>query len=331
MASTYTTNLRLTKQGDGDNPNSWGQILNDGVISLADEAIAGYTTVSIGSAATVNLTANDGADDQARSAFLEIKGSIGTVATSIFLVVPSNTKSYSILNKVSANADSNVVMMRVAGNTGVTLGRSSTTFQHIVCDGTSVRSANLLPNNVCIADNLFVGNNAQIAGTVTVAGAGTFKAAVSVEGAAKFASTVTVSGAANFKSTVTVEGAQVNKSTILLEGAVSLDDAPVHQTITTIADAASIVMNMATNNQFLVTLGGNRTLAAPTNLTVGQTGHIYCIQNSGGGHTLSYNSVFQFAGGSDPVATPAGGAVNLLVFSVRATDKVDAVMVNDLK
>ena len=44
MASTYTTNLRLTKQGDGENPNSWGQILNDGVISLADEAIAGYTT-----------------------------------------------------------------------------------------------------------------------------------------------------------------------------------------------------------------------------------------------------------------------------------------------
>jgi hypothetical protein len=331
MASTYTTNLRLTKQGDGDNPNSWGQVLNDGVISLADEAIAGYTTVSIGSAATVNLTANDGADDQSRSAFLEIKGSVGGVATSIFLVVPSNTKSYSILNKVSANADSNVVMMRVAGNTGVTLGRSSTTFQHVVCDGTSVRSANLLPNNVCIADNLFVGNNAQIAGTVTVAGAGTFKAAVSVEGAAKFASTVTVSGAANFKSTVTVEGAQVNKSTILLEGAVSLDDAPVHQTITTIADAASIVMNMATNNQFLVTLGGDRTLAAPTNLTVGQTGHIYCIQNSGGGHTLGYNSVFQFAGGSDPVVTPAGGAVNLLVFSVRATDKVDAVMVNDLK
>jgi len=333
MASTYTTNLRLTKQGDGDNPNSWGQVLNDGVISLADQAIAGYTEVSIGSAATVNLTANDGADDQSRNAFLKITGSVGHVATSIFLVIPNKSKSYSVLNavSVSAGAVDSVVMMRVAGNTGVTLGRSTTTFQHVVCDGASVRSANLLPNNVCIADNLFVGNNAQIAGTVTVAGAGTFKAAVSVEGAAKFASTVTVSGAANFKSTVTVEGAQVNKSTILLEGAVSLDDAPVHQTITTIADAASIVMNMATNNQFLVTLGGDRTLAAPTNLTVGQTGHIYCIQNSGGGHTLGYNSVFQFAGGSDPVVTPAGGAVNLLVFSVRATDKVDAVMVNDLK
>ena len=331
MASTYTTNLRLTKQGDGENPNSWGQILNDGVISLADEAIAGYTTISIGSAATVNLTNNDGADDQSRKAFLEIKGTVGAVATSIFLVVPNNSKSYAILNKVTPNNDSDVVMMRVAGNTGVTIGRSSTTFQHVVCDGASVRSANLLPNNVCVADNLFVGNNTQITGTVTVVGAGTFKAAVSVEGAAKFNSTVTVSGAANFKSTVTVEGAQVNKSTILFEGAISIADAPVHQTITTIADATSIVMNMGSNNQFLVTLGGDRTLAAPTNLTVGQTGHIYCIQNSGGGHTLGYNSVFQFAGGSDPVLTAAGGSVDLLVFSVRASDKVDAVMVNDLK
>ena len=360
MASTYTTNLRLTKQADGENPNSWGQILNDGVISLTDEAIAGYTTVSIGSAATVNLTANDGADDQSRSAFLEIKGSIGTVATSIFLVVPSNTKSYSILNKVSANADSNVVMMRVAGNTGVTLGRSSTTFQHVVCDGTSLRSANLLPNNVCVADNLFVGNNLKVEGVVTVSGAATFKNAVSVSGnlaagvitatsisvngglnisgtgqisgAATFASTVTVAGAAILKSTVTVEGAQVNKSTTRFEGAVSLaSGAPVHQPITAITDATSIVMNMATNNQFTITLGGNRTLAAPTNLTAGQTGHIYFIQDGTGSRTLSYNSVFQFAGGSDPVLTTGANAVDLLVFSVRATDKVDAVIVNDLK
>ena len=331
MASTYTTNLRLTKQGDGENPNSWGQILNDGVISLADEAIAGYTTVSIGSAATVNLTANDGADDQSRSAFLEIKGSIGTVATSIFLVVPSNTKSYSILNKVSANADSNVVMMRVAGNTGVTLGRSSTTFQHVVCDGTSLRSANLLPNNVCVADNLFVGGiitatSISVNGGLNISGTG------QISGAATFASTVTVAGAAILKSTVTVEGAQVNKSTTRFEGAVSLaSGAPVHQPITAITDATSIVMNMATNNQFTITLGGNRTLAAPTNLTAGQTGHIYFIQDGTGSRTLSYNSVFQFAGGSDPVLTTGANAVDLLVFSVRATNKVDAVIVNDLK
>ena len=329
MASTYTTNLRLTKQGDGENPNSWGQILNDGVISLADEAIAGYTTISIGSAATVNLTANDGADDQSRSAFLEIKGSIGTAATSIFLVIPNKSKSYSVLNKVSANDDSNAVIMRVAGNTGVTLGRSSSTFQHVVCDGASVRSANLLDNTVCVADNLFVGGTAQITGTVTAVGAATFKAAVSVEGAAKFNSTVTVSGAANLKSTVTIEGAGVHKSTARFEGQVSVASA-VHQTITTLTDATSLVMNMATNNQFAVTLGGNRTLAAPTNLTVGQTGHIYVIQDGTGGRTLSFNAAFQFIGGVSAVMTSAAGSVDMLVFSVRASDKVDTVILNNL-
>jgi len=197
MASTYTTNLRLTKQGDGENPNSWGQILNDGVISLADEAIAGYTTISIGSAATVNLTANDGADDQSRSAFLEVKGSVGTAATSIFLVIPNKTKSYSILNKVSANAASNVVIMRVAGSAGVTLSRSSTLFQHVVCDGTSVY-------NVDQSDASF--NTLEVSGSVSVGGPAIFSSTVTVGGAATFSSTVTVVGAGTFKNNVSVSG-----------------------------------------------------------------------------------------------------------------------------
>ena len=33
MTATYTSRIRLTKQGDGDNPNTWGVVLNDGVIS----------------------------------------------------------------------------------------------------------------------------------------------------------------------------------------------------------------------------------------------------------------------------------------------------------
>ena len=82
MPSTYTTNLRLTKQGDGDNPNTWGEVLNN-VISLVDQAVASYTTVSIGSAATVTLTENLGNLDQSRSVILELKESVGGVATSM--------------------------------------------------------------------------------------------------------------------------------------------------------------------------------------------------------------------------------------------------------
>ena len=45
--STYTSRIRLVKQGDGDNPNTWGTVLNAGALSLVDDAIAAYTPVTI--------------------------------------------------------------------------------------------------------------------------------------------------------------------------------------------------------------------------------------------------------------------------------------------
>ena len=176
MASTYTSNLRLTKQGDGENPNSWGQILNNGVISLVDEAIAGYTQVCIGSAASVVLTNNTGAGDEARSAIIELKGSVGGTHSTIYVIIPNNSKSYVVRNSVvyaSAGAD---VVMRVAGNTPVTITPASNSF--VVTNGADVY-------NVAPA---------------------TFPSAITVEGAAIFESTVTVSGNAHFISNVTIRG-----------------------------------------------------------------------------------------------------------------------------
>ena len=176
MASTYTSNLRLTKQGDGDNPNTWGQVLNDGVISLVDDAIAGFTTVEIGSEATVTLTNNQGSGDQSRSAILEFKGSVGGTHSTIYILIPNNSKSYVVRNSVSYAAAGADVVMRVAGNTAVTIPPASNTF--VITNGEDIY-------NVAPA---------------------TFGSAITVQGAATFESTVTVSGAANFQSTVTVLG-----------------------------------------------------------------------------------------------------------------------------
>ena len=216
MASTYTTNLRLTKQGDGENPNSWGQILNDGVISLADDAIAGYTAVSVGSAASVNLTANSGSSDQARSAFLEITGSIGTAATSIFVVIPNNSKSYVVHNSVSYNDSSNVLMVRVAGNTGVTIKEGQS--KYIFTDGATVRGITQETFGSITTGNINVNGNIIVDGTVTVSGAATFKSNVSVSGTGTFGSTLTVSGAATFNSGVSVSGTGTFNSTVTVSG-----------------------------------------------------------------------------------------------------------------
>ena len=65
--------------------------------------------------------------------------------------------------------------------------------------------------------------------------------------------------------------------------------ARAYNPITTLTDATSIAVDFALGNNFLVTIGGNRTLAAPTNAVAGQTGQIYVIQDSTGSRTLSYN------------------------------------------
>ena len=141
MASTYTSRIRLNKQGDGDNPNSWGTVLNDGVISLVDDAIAAYTTISIGSAATVTLSAVNGGSDTARSAFLEVKGSVGGTNTTITLEIPGNSKSYVINNKVSANTTaSDIVKIKTASGQGYDIPFGAVGL--VICDGTSVFATN---------------------------------------------------------------------------------------------------------------------------------------------------------------------------------------------
>jgi microcystin-dependent protein len=213
MASTFTTNLRLTKQGDGDNPNTWGQVLNDGVISLIDDAIAGFTTVSIGSAATVTLTENQGSGDQARQAILELKGSVGGTHSAINILIPNNSKTYLVRNSVayaSAGAD---VIMKVAGQTGVTIPTGGV----FGGTGTGTGTSFVLTNGAAsYTHNSF--KNIVVDETVTIGGKATFKNAVSVSGdtvingstvlagTARLDSTVTVAGAATFQSTVTVKG-----------------------------------------------------------------------------------------------------------------------------
>lgn len=317
MASTYTTNLRLTKQGDGENPNSWGAILNDGVISLVDDAIAGYTTVSIGSAATVTLTNVQGAGDQARSAILEFKGTVGGIHDTINILIPNNSKTYIVKNSVSYNDATDAVIVRVAGNAGVTIAEDSAALY--VTNGTTVIPiAQTTFTNITASGNLNVLGATSLSGAVNMVGNAAVGGTLTVAGAVSLASTLNVAGAATFSSTVTVSGKGK-----FMTGAF----AP----IVTLADATSVVPDLNTSNVFAVTLAGNRTLAAPTNTStnIGATGHIFLVQDATGGRTLSYNTAYQFPDGTVPVLTSTSGAVDVLVYAVRTTTKVDSVVIKN--
>ena len=308
MASSYTTNLRLTKQGDGDNPNTWGEVLND-VLSLVDQAVASYTTVSIGSAATVTLTENQGDSDQSRSAILEFKGTVGGANTSIIVLIPNTPKTYAIRNVVSANTTAtDAVVLRVAGNAGVTGGSGS---GYYITNGTSVFS---VVGDTGTAASRNVGVCATEIPDTSLADIRYVPTSVSS----------TIVADKHFTASV------VFNSTVRTDGIVSISG-PVKSFITTLTDAASIAVSMNTGNNFLVTLGGNRTLAAPSNATTGQVGSIYVIQDATGGRTLSYNAVWKFPNGSVPVATSTSGSADMLVYNVRSASTIDTVMLKDFK
>ena len=135
MSSTYTSRIKLELQADGENANTWGQRLNNNVIQLVDDAVAAYTTISIGSA-SYTLTNNDGATDEARSAILEFTGE---VSVSINVIIPSQSKFYLVRDKTTRDNNASYVL-QTAGNAGVSPAVSSRGVYF--CDGTNIHTLN---------------------------------------------------------------------------------------------------------------------------------------------------------------------------------------------
>lgn len=101
--------------------------------------------------------------------------------------------------------------------------------------------------------------------------------------------------------------------------------------IATLTDGATITPNLATANNFTVTLAGNRTLANPTNITAGQSGLIFVVQDGTGNRTLGYGTYWHFPGGTDPTLSTAANAVDCLTYFVRTSTSIVAQLVKDFK
>ena len=95
--------------------------------------------------------------------------------------------------------------------------------------------------------------------------------------------------------------------------------------ITTLTDAATVTPDMADSNNFTLTLGGNRTLANPSNLTAGQSGSIFLVQDGTGSRTLAYGSQYDFIGGTAPTLSTAANAVDRIDYVVRTTGSIHCV------
>lgn len=99
----------------------------------------------------------------------------------------------------------------------------------------------------------------------------------------------------------------------------------------TLTDAATVDINLSLGNNFQVTLGGNRTIGAPTNIVAGQSGVIRLVQDGTGSRTASWNSVFKFPGGTAPTLTTAANSVDLVAYHVESATRIAARFIGDVK
>ena len=93
-----------------------------------------------------------------------------------------------------------------------------------------------------------------------------------------------------------------------------ITSAKLNYTESTLTDQATVAWDASTQDVCKLTLGGNRTMAAPTNNTTGQFISILVIQDGTGSRTLTWNAVFEFATDTAPTLTTTASLGDVFVF-----------------
>lgn len=112
MTVNYTTLLGLAQPVTGTEAGDWGDIVNDEITALLEDAVAA-TAVADVTAGNVVLSDLQGQQDQARCAIVRV---IGTPGVTREVEAPNRSKTYVVIN----SSDGNIVF-KSSGTTGVTI------------------------------------------------------------------------------------------------------------------------------------------------------------------------------------------------------------------
>jgi hypothetical protein len=168
MASTYSTSLKLTLPGDGDQAGLWGQTTNTNLGTLLEQAITGVQSITMFDA-NYTLTSFNGITDEARNAVLVVTGTNNAVRD---LIPPVVKKLYTIVNSTTGGFAIRVIG---ASGTGVNIPSGATCL--VYCDGT-----NFVNGLSGTSGNFTVNGALGVTSTSTLSGATTFGAAITYGG-----------------------------------------------------------------------------------------------------------------------------------------------------
>ena len=115
--TTYSSILKLTLIGTGEESGLWGATTNNNLGTLLEEAIAGTATINVTSSDVV-LSNLNGITDQARCAALLVTGTPGTTR---YITAPNVSKLYVVSNTSNA-----AVVIKISTSTGYTIAAGTT-------------------------------------------------------------------------------------------------------------------------------------------------------------------------------------------------------------
>ena len=162
MASTYSSSLKLTLIGDGEQAGTWGSTTNNNW-NLIEEAVTGINGIDLTGLTTYTLTNYNGTTDEARNIALLFKG---TPSATVTITAPLQNKFYII-----KNATGQTVTMSASGGS-VSLSIPSGVTAQAYCDASNVSGTGtgFYSAQTGSAGNFTVNGNLNVTGSQTDTG-----------------------------------------------------------------------------------------------------------------------------------------------------------------
>ena len=109
---------------------------------------------------------------------------------------------------------------------------------------------------------------------------------------------------------------------VTVAGGLTVGTVATAKTDTDTSNTGSVTLDFSANQNFVLTLTGNVTLANPSTETVGQSGFIVCIQDGTGGRTLSLGTDYETAAGAGITLSSAASATDIIPYVVAASNRI---------
>lgn len=219
----------------------------------------------------------------------------------------------------------------VTGTLPIANGGTGTTSTTFVNAATNITGTLPIANGgTGTTSTTFTNLTTNVTGTLPIANGGTGATSNATTGFALKGANSDITSITGLTTALTVAQGGTGSTTLAGANIAVLNSAQTFTaaqrgTITVLTDGATITPDFAVTNNYSVTLGGNRTLANPTNITAGQSGSIFVSQDGTGSRTLAYGTYWDFAGGTAPTLSTAASSVDRIDYVVRTATSIHAV------